>query len=239
MEKPLTGAAARFTGFWWSDGGFFPLLVFLLVSSFLVPTIDSLAGRLIIGIFFTLLLVSGVANISTNPYVRIGAGLLAGVAILLHWLADIMPSRELACWQTASSLIYFALLTWVVLRRAFSGGTVTFGRIKEAVAAYILLAITWSYFYQITELLIPGAFALTNPAVSLEGDYLRPTLTYFSFITLTTLGYGDIVPVNHPARLFVIVEALMGQLYPATLLARLVSLEIVHRGEKQQTDAMP
>ena len=235
MGNQFKGIMARFTSFWWGDKGFSSLLALLLCSMFLAPALDALLGQLIVGIFFTLLLVSGISEVSSHILPRIGAGLLVGTAIVLHWLEDVSPSRVLSCWLAILSLLYFILLTWVVLRRTFRDGPVTPSRVRGAVAAYILLAITWSSLYQLIEILLPGSFHLAESAFSHGERYLQINLTYFSFITLTTLGYGDITPLHPLARLSVIMEALLGQLYPATLQARLVSLEIVHR-EKQQAD---
>jgi uncharacterized membrane protein len=72
----------------------------------------------------------------------------------------------------------------------------------------------------------PGAFNF--PAVSDEGT-LMSKLVYFSFTTLTTVGYGDVTAVNTAARSLALLEALTGQLFPAILIARLVSLEVSHR----------
>jgi uncharacterized membrane protein SirB2 len=238
MNKRFVGIAARFTSFWWGDKCFSVLLALLLCSLFLTPTLDTLLGQIIVGIFFTLLLVSGLSEVSSRMLPRIGAGLLVLTAIVLHWLEDVSPGPALSCWLTLISLIYFILLTWVVMRRAFRDGPVTTSRVRGAVSAYILLAITWSYIYQLIELIVPGSFHLTEMPFSLGERYLKINLTYFSFITLTTLGYGDITPLHPTARLFVIMEALLGQLYPATLLARLVSLEISSRqGLEQPLDA--
>jgi hypothetical protein len=68
---------------------------------------------------------------------------------------------------------------------------------------------------------------------------LQETFAYFSFVTLSTLGYGDITAVHPVSRMFVIMEALVGQLYPATLLARLVSLEISNRQQSGSTAVLP
>jgi hypothetical protein len=229
MGKKLKGIRVRITSYWVGDRGFSTLLGLLFISFFLAPLIEGFFSQLLLGIFFTLLLVSGISEVSSNILHRVLAGLVAAAAIILHWVQDINPSRELSFCVAASSLIYFLLLTWVVLRRAFQAGRLTTHRVREAVAAYILLAITWSYIYQLIEILSPGAFTMTAAVVSLGERHQQLSLTYFSFITLTTLGYGDITPLHSSARMFVIIEALLGQLYPATLLARLVSLEIANR----------
>jgi len=234
MKIRFEGMTAGFTTFWWGDRGFSSLLVLLLCSQFLSPALDAFLGQIIVGIFFTLLLVSGLSEVSSRMLPRIGVGLLVATAIFLHWLEDVSPSRAVSCWLAFLSLLYFLLLTWVVLRRVFRDGPVTSSRVLGAVSAYILLAITWSSLYQLIELLHPGSFHLPETAFSQAERSLKINMTYFSFITLTTLGYGDITPLHPAARLFVIMEALLGQLYPATLLARLVSQEISSRQDLNQ-----
>jgi hypothetical protein len=87
------------------------------------------------------------------------------------------------------------------------------------VAAYLLLGLGWALAYELVALLDAGAFSGTGLAGS-----PRYPFVYFSFVTLTTLGYGDVTPVHPVARSLAIAEGLTGQLYPAILLARLVSL---------------
>jgi voltage-gated potassium channel Kch len=118
----------------------------------------------------------------------------------------------------------------VLLVQVLRQGAINAHRILGAVAVYILLGTIWSLFYHLIELQLPGAFQLP-PGISEKPQVLQAHLGYFSFVTLTTLGYGDIVAVHPVSRTFVIIEALVGQLFPAILLARLVSMEIAHRGK--------
>lgn len=232
MIKPLEGITARFISFWWGDNGFLSLLLLLLVSVFCAPVFDDILGQLLISILFSLLLLSGISEVSSNVAPRLIAGTVAVTTIALRWLQNVFPSLQLTYWLLSLSLLYFLLLTWVVLRRVYMDGSVASSRVRWAVVAYILLAITWSYIYQLIELSLPGSFVI-SPLLASNGEHaLQLNLTYFSFITLTTLGYGDITPLHPTARIFAIMEALLGQLYPATLLARLVSLEIISRQEK-------
>jgi hypothetical protein len=93
------------------------------------------------------------------------------------------------------------------------------------IAAYLLLGMTWAYVYGLIEFAAPGSLRLPGPgAVRLNSPHFRADVVYFSFVTLTTLGYGDIVPVGAFLRSMAVLEALMGQLYIATLIGRLVSL---------------
>jgi hypothetical protein len=112
----------------------------------------------------------------------------------------------------------------VVLAQTFRAGPVSVYRVEGAVAAYLLLGLAWAAAYVLVAALEPGAFATARP----EPPNSR-TFVYFSFVTLTTVGYGDVTPVHHAARSLALVEALVGQLYPATLIARIVTL----RGESR------
>jgi hypothetical protein len=110
--------------------------------------------------------------------------------------------------------------------------------VQGAVAAYVLFGITWSILYQLLDLCLPTAFSFSATPGMTPAEQ-RETFAYFSFVTMTTLGYGDVTAVHPIARMFVVLEALVGQLYPATLLARLVSLEISHRPAGTGMDAPP
>ncbi|HEY5973213.1 MAG TPA: potassium channel family protein [Geobacteraceae bacterium] len=230
MERVREKIASFRTG-WWGERGLTTLLMLLFLAIFLAPLFESLIGKVLVGVFFTLVLVSGIANISSHPLSQLAAGLVAGAALVFSWLREYYPTRAMmSCWAFFT-LLYFILLTWVILRQVFRDGDVTVVRIRGAVAAYILLGITWSFLYQLIEFRLGGAFNMPVTSGS-PGEYGHDAhLLYFSFVTLTTVGFGDITAVHPLARMFVIIEALIGQLYPATLLARLVSLEIASRGK--------
>ena len=119
----------------------------------------------------------------------------------------------------AAGLVSVAAMALVVLAQAFRAGPVNVHRIQGAVAAYLLLGLVWALAYELVALVAAGAFSGTG-----LGGAGRPDFIYFSFVTLTTVGYGDVTPVHPVARSLAVAEALTGQLYPAILLARLVSL---------------
>lgn len=219
----------RFTDFWWGDRGLSAFLLLLFAALFLAPFFESALLRSLSTVFFSLLLISGVAYISPRPLLRRITGVVAIATISLHWLQEVRPSPALAIADSALTLVCLVTLTLVVLIRVFRDtGSVTASRVQGAIAAYVLLGISWSVLYRLLDLCLPAAFSITA-AADMTFAEMRASLTYFSFVTLTTLGYGDITATHPIARMFVIFEALVGQLYPATLLARLVSLEISHR----------
>jgi hypothetical protein len=114
----------------------------------------------------------------------------------------------------------------IVARAVFRPGRVTYHRIVGAVLLYLLVAVGFATLFAFVGLSIPDAFK----GVTFEDDAgLASELFYLSFVTLTTTGYGDIIPVHPLARSLCNMEAVIGQLYPATLLARLVTLELRRR----------
>lgn len=230
MENRMQIWLARFTGFWWSDKGLSAMLVLLLLAIMLAPMLRSgPVASLITSIFFSLLLLTGIFTISAKKLPRAVVSVVVLLGIILTWMKHLHPTTWLllVC-SDLISLFYMILLTLVVMRHVFQEGPVSRERIRGAIAAYILVGLTWAILYHLIELSVPGSFRMTETAAS--GIYSKqPDFTYFSFITMTTVGYGDITPVHPMARMFAIIEALIGQIYPSTLLARLVSLQIINR----------
>ena len=123
----------------------------------------------------------------------------------------------------AAWLIIAITVGTIVARAVFRRGRVTYHRIVGAVLLYLLVAVGFASLFAFVGLSIPDAFK----GVAFEDNAaLASELFYLSFVTLTTTGFGDIVPVHPLARSLCNIEAIVGQLYPATLLARLVTLEL-------------
>jgi voltage-gated potassium channel Kch len=135
-------------------------------------------------------------------------------------------------WLSAGGrLAAIATLSFVIARAVFGPGRVTFHRVQGAIVLYLNFGLFFFTIYRLMDdlNLNPAAFAGPGlPQTSAEFGS-GAALLYFSFSTLTTLGYGDIVPLHPLVRNLANLEAVIGQLFPATLLARLVSLEIEHR----------
>ena len=118
-----------------------------------------------------------------------------------------------------TSVLSLLLFLVVVLGQTLRAGPITFHRILGAIAAYLLLGVLWAYAYALVAHLRPGAFS--GPVRPEDGPR---AFFYFSFLTLTTVGYGDVLPVHPVARSLAMLEAVTGPLYLAILVARLVSL---------------
>jgi len=123
----------------------------------------------------------------------------------------------------AAWLVISVTLGIVIAQAVFKGGRVTHHRIIGAILLYLLIAVAFATLFAFVGLLDQGAIkGLTFS----DDQSLANALFYLSFVTLTSTGYGDIIPVHPFARSLCNVESVVGQLYPATLLARLVTLEL-------------
>jgi hypothetical protein len=196
-----------------------------LIIFVLRPFVDlGLVGGRVVELMFTLLMLSGAWSVwgGRVRMTTIGLGVVtAGTLRWLHWTGA-MP--QVAPWAALASAAIIGLFVALVLTRVFQPGPVTWHRIQGAVAAFLLFGLAWAQAYEFVEALAPGAFEFPRGDLAAAG-WFSPML-YYSFITLTTLGYGDILPVHPVARSLAMFEALMGQLYPAILIAKLVSLQV-------------
>jgi hypothetical protein len=232
MSAQLSKIYGKFHDSLWGERGLSIFLYLLFLSFFLASIVDSLPVRLLTSLFFSLFMVFGVISMSRQPALRLFAGSVAVVALVLRWLMHILPTPGILRWSSLATLIFMIMLTLMMLFKVFKeSGPVTVHKIRGAIAVYLLFGLTWSILYGLLDQLLPLAFSLPQ-VVGMPGVERQQILTYFSFVTLTTVGYGDITPTHDITRMFAILEALCGQLYPATLLARLVSLEVMHREDK-------
>lgn len=145
----------------------------------------------------------------------------------LQGLALGLPGGSTGLVAAAAAALALTTLIAAILAQVFAAGPVNFRRIEGAIAAYILIGVVFACLYDLVHGLDPGAFRHSAGAPEETGAVV--SYLFFSFVTLTTTGYGDVVPVHPVARSLAMLEAVTGQLYLAILLARLVSLEIANR----------
>jgi len=215
---PVLAALRRF---WADDKGLSIFSALLLIAIFVLPPLlPPGSGRSLAGdALYALLLIAGVQALHERGLVRMLLMPVAVVTVAVYVVSWVVPVDE--PWVLAASLLSLLLLLGVVLGQTFRMGPVTFHRIQGAVGAYLLLGVIWANAYALVELLRPGAFS--GPIRAADGPR---GWFYFSFVTLTTVGFGDVLPVHPAARSLVILEAVTGPLYLAILLARLVSLAV-------------
>ena len=207
-----------------SDNGLAALLFFLIVYGFFVYPLAGEDGKTdtLAALSFSIVLVLGVLATTKHKGARLGMIMLAGLAFTSHWLHFFVREHSVHIISAAAAALFFLVLAWLITARVFRSGGITIYRIYGAIAVYLLLGVLWGEFYILICLWLPGAFYF-DPATQF-GEPPISELLYFSFTTLTTVGFGDIIPVHPIARSMATLEALVGQLYPAVLLARLVTL---------------
>jgi hypothetical protein len=221
---------AAFSRAWWQESGLSAMLVFLVLALFVGLPLEAsgIVSPTLIGVTMTLLFLAGVVAMSGRGPVTVGLAAVALSSLTLRWASVVLRIRSLQIVDTAFAIVVMALLTAFVLMRVFREGPITGDRIRGAVVAYLLIGVIWCLAYQLVDFTSSGALRFPEERRPDLGR-LDAELTYYSFITLTTVGYGDITPVSPLARMLAVSEALIGQLYPAILIGRLVSLQISSR----------
>ena len=207
-----------------SDHSLAALLFFLVLYGFFVYPLAGEDGKTepLAASSFSFVLVLGVMATTKHKVARTGMVILAAIALASQWLHFFVREHPVHVISAAAAVLFFGVLAGLITARVFREGNINIFRIYGAIAVYLVLGILWGEIYILLYLMDPAAFYF-DPATQ-RGEPPISELVYFSFSTLTTLGLGDIVPVSPVARSMATLEALVGQIYPAVLLARLVTL---------------
>lgn len=196
-----------------------------LISNILIsPFVDPLrSADLIETMLTTLVLLVAVLSIAGRWRAVVGI-VLAAPAVIGQWLNYWWPDVVVIYVVTyTAGLLFIGFVVVELLRFIVSAPRVNAEILCAAVAGFLLAGLLWSLAYSLLDRLDPNSFVFTlssKSSLSMSGF----ASLYFSFITLSTVGYGDIVPVSGAARMLAMVEAMFGMFYMATLVARLVSL---------------
>jgi voltage-gated potassium channel len=206
----------------------FSVVYFLcaLVLNILVsPFVDQFPGGFLVAtVLITLVFLSALLAIGGRLRTVVGIVLVAP-ALLGEWLSYWQPDLLFSVMIRASGVLFIGYVVLEFLRFIVRAPRVDFGVLCAAVATYLMLGLLWSLSYILVDRLVPNSFVFTvGPSHSINNF----TALYFSFITLSTVGYGDIIPVSGVARMLAMVEAVFGMFYVTLLVARLVSLYSVN-----------
>ena len=210
------------------------LLLLLLAEPLLLQVWgEGAVGRPLLQLAFALTLALGVWSLrESRRWFRVALALVAlDFACALLFAAT--GRSELGLLNAALMGGFCLVSVWIALRAVLAGGPVTPSRLAGAACVYLLLGVLWALAYSVVDVLAPGAF---NVARAADLRYEMVHLIYFSFVTLTTVGYGDVTPVHPLARTLAYLEAAAGQLYLAVLVASLVGR---HAAGGQEPAAKP
>lgn len=219
-------SAKRLKTFWAQDESLTLLLgAVVLLVFFVHPLVDmGWLAKTFMAVAGALILATGMLVVSSRRILTALGALLAALTFLSDVGSLVAPAPWLEAFRSACFLLFLGLLNSVIMNRVMRDGPVNRHRIQGAILAYLVLGLMWSQAYQFLEALTPGSFNIPNPVPGSEALSLK--LTYFSFVTLTTVGYGDITALHPFARCLALLEALTGQLFPTILIARLVALQV-------------
>jgi hypothetical protein len=208
------------------------LVVVLLLTGF---TSRQLMGVPSLQLLFTLVFVAGVYAVSGRRQVLFIGLSIAAIALITTWGRHVaeQPGTALSIADYATDVAFFGYVAFVIARTVLEETRVTADTVYGGISVYLLLALVWVVFYSAIETFAPGSFVMgETPVAELVGDLrvspLFREFIYFSFVTLTTLGYGDIRPTTDAARMLATAEAVVGQLFVAVFIARLVGLQLSH-----------
>ncbi len=200
------------------------LLMMMLVRPFVTAEGE---GGLLTDLLFIAVFLSGIYATRREQYRYWVAILLGGVGLAGRIHLRLSDATSVVVLANAATMLFFAHALLSVASHIWTERhRVNHDVINAAVSAYLLLGMVWAYGYLFLEMAHPGSFKGPHPVMDRDDFY------YFSFVTLATLGYGDIIPMTRPARSLAVVEAVTGQLYLAILIGRLVGAYVTQLGKR-------
>lgn len=199
------------------------LLSLLLLAPIIANYLPDGAGRGI-QLAFMLIMFIGVWSLQSDKRLFFIGLALTALDIIISAINFFLQSVQLQLLSLVLVLIFCILSTIVAMRQILFKGKVSTNKLIGSICIYLLIGIIWALSYFFIDLLNVGAF---DGLAAHKGHEAIWEYIYFSFVTLTTLGYGDISPVNEVARTMVFLEAICGQFYLAILVASLVGAHIV------------
>jgi hypothetical protein len=199
------------------------LLLALLAVILLYPYLmANLFGRIALGLLFSTVLLGGAYAIGRTRWTMIVGFGLAILGVALQWAT--LLTRGVAIYRLEGAVYAIVLVFAIgeVLRYLLRKGPVTADKLHGALAGYIMLAILWAFAYTLMESFVAGSFNFSHTDATDPHAFFE--LLYFSFTTLTTVGFGDITPTTDQARSLVMIEEFTGVFFVGVLIARLAGL---------------
>jgi hypothetical protein len=184
-----------------------------------------------VDIAYSAVLLSAVYAVSEKKQMFTLAVVLALPVIVGRWANYFLKNDSFTLVIKGLTIVVLVYIAGAVLSHVLRDEEVTADKIYGALSVYLLIGTTWAVVFTVIEAIQPQSFSIAD----VQGASIREIsaqFTYYSFVTLTTLGYGDITPLTPIAKTFSYVEAVIGQIYLVVLIARLVGLNIAHSMKK-------
>ena len=201
------------------------LLVFLLALIVMSPTIAANASWHLIELIFDGILIAGVYSVGPTKH-RWPFLVLTVATLGVRWGEKLSGAPQLDLGALSISVVWLIYADSIIIAHLFKRRDVTVDTILGAMVAYLLVAVAFTFVFEIIEIQNPGSFSGLADGAALDRSELTNSMMYLSLVCITTMGFGDIVPVSDIARPLAVLEGVFGQLYLAVMIARLVGLHI-------------
>ncbi len=215
------------------------LLAMLLVVVSRMALTGNFVDTIVLDVFSVVLVAAAILTICAERHFRLAAFILGGPVIALLSAIYIVPGHLTFATQLLgrlSAVVFLAFTVVMIVRAVVTARTVTWDTVIGAFAGYVLIGIVWTQIYCAIDLIDRQAFAVADSPHGIQGSVLQrqAVLEYFSFATLSTVGYGDVTPVSQPARSLACFEAICGQFYLAVLVAGLIGIRTTGTPHREQ-----
>lgn len=200
----------------------------LTTAVLLYPLAQSFVGIILLRLLLTAILLSALYTVSASPRLfRILLVLLIPI-IYANWTVSPADLPLLSAFTTSAILGVMLAAIAVILKRVITARRISEDIIFGSVAVYLLAGVAWAVAYELVNIIEPGMVikSVGEVLTAQQRAAQFPEFTYFSFITLTSVGYGDLAPIGAPARALAMVEGIFGQLYTAILIGKLVGMKV-------------
>jgi hypothetical protein len=211
-------------------GSLVALILIVPVAIDLLPRGPSLTTSAAVFAVTTVTILAGMLVVIGRRRARVIAFCLLAPSVTAHALSLFLWPREFSVFHRLLLLSLLVFVSWELLRHLFQPGPVTFDTLSASFCVYLIMGVCWAQVYAVLQHLIPGSLVATTPAADVAGSggELAPFIQalYFSFATLTGVGYGDVVPGTTTARMCAVTEAMMGQAFLYVMVGRLVGMQV-------------
>jgi voltage-gated potassium channel len=207
------------------SGNYNLLLIFLVLIFIFRPYAPSSFYLGVWKMFLTGTLMSAIFNCDHTKWVKHIVSCMAIPSLILTWLDLFFPHEFIVVAFAFFTILFIAICTASILYDVVWKARVTSETLRGVVCAYFLVAFMFSYLYFLIEYITPGSFIINGKIIPIfPHNYYLSEMLYFSFITLLTIGYGDIVAVKDLAQTACVLQGIIGQFYIAILVSRLVAI---------------
>lgn len=208
------------------------LLVCLLFYSMAAPFFESVfSSGLFLKFSFSAVLISAVFAVSAQKKSFIIILVVTALPCLaLIWFKESLFGDNFTVIELVLKIFFEGCMIFIILKYVFHTEHISWNIISAVLIGYLLLALLWANMYFLLEVLYPDSFTVSHEIIQSDISIFR----YYSFVTITTLGFGDISPVSSQARSLTTLEALIGQMYMAVLVARLVGIHTAQFFQKKE-----